>query len=120
MPYFFDTYALVEIANGNKNYSMFLSENITISILNLGELYLINLREFGRDAALGLINKFKFQILEITQDVVIEAMEFKNKCNKREYSWTDCIGYALSKKHKIKFLTGDMQFKDMENAEFVK
>ena len=120
MPYFFDTYALVEIANGNKNYDSFFGENITISILNLGELYLINLREFGKNTALGIINKFRFQMLEITKDAVIEAMDFKNKHNKREYSWADCIGYALSKKHKIRFLTGDMQFKDIENVEFVK
>ena len=120
MPYFFDTYALVEIINGKRNYSGFSDEKIIVSMLNIGELYLVNLREIGKEYAYNLIKKFKFQVLEISQDVVIDAMNFKNKHNKREFSWPDCIGYALSRKHKLKFLTGDRQFEDMENVEFVK
>jgi uncharacterized protein len=120
MPYFFDTYALVEIINGNEGYNKFVNESVIVSILNIGELYLVNLGEFDKEHALNLINKFKFQSREITKDVIIYAMDFKNKYNKRDYSWADCIGYALSKKHKIKFLTGDKQFENMENVEFVK
>lgn len=120
MPYFFGTYALVEIANGNEKYKKFESESMIVSILNIGELYLVNLREFDKEHALNLTNRFRFQLLEITKDVMIDAMDFKNRYNKREYSWADCIGYALSKKHNLKFLTGDEQFENMENVEFVK
>ena len=120
MPYFFDTYALVEIANGNETYRKFENESMIVSILNIGELYLVTLMEFDKEHALNLINRFKFQLLEITEDVMIDAMDFKNRYNKREYSWADCIGYALSKKHNIQFLTGDEQFESMENVEFIK
>ena len=49
-----------------------------------------------------------------------EANELKLKINRRDVSYVDCLGYTLAKKLGVKFLTGDEQFKDMENVEFVK
>ena len=39
---------------------------------------------------------------------------------KRNVSMTDCIGYILSKQLGIKFLTGDKEFENFPNVEFVK
>ena len=33
---------------------------------------------------------------------------------------TDCVGYVVAKRVGVKFLTGDREFKDMPNVEFVK
>ena len=33
---------------------------------------------------------------------------------------TDCIGYIMAKKLNIKFLTGDKEFENFLNVEFVK
>ena len=33
---------------------------------------------------------------------------------------TDCIGYILAKNIGIKFLTGDKEFENLDNVEFVK
>ena len=45
-------------------------------------------------------------------------MNFKIK-NKR-LSIPDAIGYIISKKLGVKFLTGDNDFKNLSNVEFVK
>ena len=37
--YFFDTYAIIEIINGNKDYETFKNQKIVTSTLNIGELY---------------------------------------------------------------------------------
>ena len=38
---------------------------------------------------------------------------------KFDLSYADCLGYVISKKLNIRFLTGDKQFKDLPNVEFV-
>ena len=39
---------------------------------------------------------------------------------KKRISFIGGIGYLLAKKRNAKFLTGDEQFKDFDNVEFVK
>ena len=39
---------------------------------------------------------------------------------KRKLSYVDCLGYILAGMNGAKFLTGDNQFKDLQNVEFVK
>ena len=51
-------------------------------------------------------------------DFLIGKLRLKHK--KRDLSMTDCIGYAIAKRLGIKFLTGDKEFKDFENVEFIK
>ncbi|MBU0958442.1 MAG: hypothetical protein KKB31_00715, partial [Nanoarchaeota archaeon] len=53
-------------------------------------------------------------------DTTINATKFKFKNRKDGLSYTDCIGYILSKELGIKFLTGDKKFKNKSNVEFVK
>ena len=38
----------------------------------------------------------------------------------KHMSFPDVIGYVVAKRLGIKFLTGDNDFKDMKNVEFVK
>ena len=45
--YFMDTYALIEITKGNKNYEKFIDMPLSTSVLNLYELYYILLRDFN-------------------------------------------------------------------------
>jgi len=33
---------------------------------------------------------------------------------------TDCIGYVIAERNKMRFLTGDEKFKNKKNVEFVK
>lgn len=54
---------------------------------------------------------------------VREAMNLRlhfRTTRKLKLSYADALGYHLSLKHKIKFLTGDREFEELENVEYVK
>ena len=119
--YFFDTYALFEIFHENKNYLPY-AKNISLitTKLNLMELHYSILRLYGKEKAEKAFNFFNEFCLEIEDEIIKNANEFRLKNYRRDLSYIDCIGYILAKKFNAKFLTGDIQFKDFENVEFVK
>ena len=119
--FFFDTYAIFEIAKGSKNYENYINDvGIATTKLNLMELYYKLLTNFGIDAAEFFYNKYRQFAVDVPDNLIKIAMIFRAKHKKRDLSYVDCIGYVLALEHKIKFLTGDGQFENMENVEFVK
>lgn len=52
--------------------------------------------------------------------IITEAMELRNKWKRLNVSSTDCISYVMAQHLGIRFLTGDKQFKDKANVEFVR
>ncbi len=118
--YFFDTYAFFEIIHKNKNYKNYLKSGIITTNLNLIELHYNLLRVYGGKIAEKAYERFKPFCIKISDEVIKEANKFKLLHKKRKVSHVDCIGYILAKKNGVKFLTGDKEFKDMANVEFVK
>lgn len=119
--FFFDTYALFEITRGNKNFVPYLKDiGIVTSRLNLMELYyrLVNLD--GIDKAEFYFEKFRKFCIEIDDKILKKAMIFRVQQKRKDLSYVDCIGYIFAKYAGMKFLTGDIQFKDFENVEYVK
>lgn len=86
------------------------------------ELYYKSLRDFGKKLADKFYARFLDYAIDFDDGIIKEAMEFRlNMKNKgKDLSYTDCIGYILAKKKKVKFLTGDKEFKNLPNVEFVK
>ena len=62
---------------------------------------------------------YKFAI-DFDEEVIKQAAKMKYVLNNRKLSMADCIGYIVSKQLGIKFLTGDKEFADMKDVEFVK
>lgn len=120
MTYFHDTYAIIELMEGNLSYSQFRDFKVTTSILNVGEVYTIFLRNEGKSKADLWFENFTFDLVDITPQVIVEAAYFRYINRKKDLSITDAVGYTLSLKHNLKFLTGDRQFENMPNVEFVK
>jgi uncharacterized protein len=119
--YFFDTYAFFEILRGNQSYEKYSKDiSIITTRLNLMELHNGLLIQHGKEVAEIYYRKYLEFAAEINDDVIMEASELKAKYNKRNISYIDCIGYVISKHMNIKFLTGDKQFADMDNVEYVK
>ena len=119
--FFYDTYALFEIFKGNKNYLDYISEiGIVTTKLNLMELYYGLLTEFGIDVAEFYYSKYREFCADASDTVIKTAMQFRAQHKKRNLSYIDCVGYIFADEMKIKFLTGDKEFKDMPNVEFVK
>lgn len=119
MPYFFDTYALIEIIKSNKNYLPYCEEEIFTSLLNLGELYYALLIQFGEHTAEEWRKKLEGSYLAVTEDVIVKAMVFKSLHKPKKFSFVDCISYSLARENNMVFLTGDKEFSDIEGVEFV-
>lgn len=118
--YFFDAYAIIEITKNNPNYIRFLEEPVTTTRFNLVELLHITLVEHGKDAAKKAFEKFKNTALEVSDEILLKAMEFRLKNKGKGLSYVDCIGYVFALENKLKFLTGDRAFEKMDNVEFVR
>ncbi len=117
---FFDTYALYKIYEGDNNYSKYSEYKIVITKLNLFEIYLAILRDHGEEDADKLFNSYYNLVRDFDENVIKQAAKLKNRLNKRNISMTDCIGYIFAKQLGIKFLTGDKEFENLDNVEFVK
>ena len=120
MTYFFDSYAILELAEGNPSYNEYQGIEIVTSVLNIGEICQIILRKQGKESADNWFKKINFKLLEITPEIIVEAVYFRYLNKKNDISLPDAVGYTLSLKHNLKFLTGDRQFENMPNVEFVK
>ncbi|MEK6962989.1 MAG: PIN domain-containing protein [Nanoarchaeota archaeon] len=116
---FFDTYALIELLKGSKNYIQYSNNEIITSMLNLIEFdyYCIKHNRKDRKTLYQYLKEF---CIPIDDDTILKANEFKFKNKQKGISSVDSVGYWLAKKNNIKFLTGDMAFKDLPHVEFVK
>lgn len=117
---FFDSYAILEIIQGNEEYKKFGESIFTTNTLNLAEVFYSLLREINIETANEIINKLDFEFMEISEEIALESAMFRYKNKSRNLSYADCIGYITALKNNMKFLTGDKEFKDMENVVFVK
>ncbi|MBS3086491.1 PIN domain-containing protein [Candidatus Pacearchaeota archaeon] len=118
--FFFDTYAFYKIYEGSESYKIYGDSKIITSKLNLFEIYLALLREYGETDADKFFNIYYKFVKEFDDKVIKEAAKLKNQLNKRNVSMTDCIGYCFAKQLGVKFLTGDNEFENLDNVEFVK
>ncbi len=116
--YFFDTYAFFEIINGNPNYKKYEEANVITTIFNLAELNYGLKKEKNEKIADEITEKYRIFLVDVSLDEVKEAMNLKIK--NKQLSIPDVIGYIIALKHNASFLTGDKEFKDMQNVEFVK
>lgn len=119
--YFFDTYAFYEILDGNTNYQNYKKAvSIVTTRLNLMELHYGLLLNYGKEYADLCYNELLKFVVEISDDIIKLANNFRVLYKDRKMSYVDCIGYTIARSRNIKFLTGDKQFKDLDNVEFVK
>lgn len=120
MSYFLDTYALIEIAKGNKKFEEFLQKELFTSIFNLYEFYFVLLRDFNEEIAKEFFYQFKSRIIQIRDEHIFKASRFKLDKVKKELSYADCLGYVMALEYGLRFLTGDKEFENLDNVEFVK
>jgi predicted nucleic acid-binding protein len=119
--FFFDTYAFFEMIHGNPNYDNYKKDIAIITTkLNLMELHYGLLLSFGKEIADYYFDFYSKFAVEIPNDIIKLANYFKKVMKNRNVSYIDCIGYTLAKSRNILFLTGDKQFRDLDNVEFVK
>jgi len=122
--YYADTYALVEILRGSSAYERYAGEELVTSEFNLLELAYALTRDYGREKAvevLRIVQAF-VTIVQPTDEDYAEASALRIELKKQDknLSLIDALGYVLAKRLRILFLTGDREFKDLDNVEYVK
>ena len=88
---------------------------LLMSSVNFGEVYYIVLRECGHEKAHEIekiIMTLPIEIVDVDIHLAREAARFKAA---HKISYADCFAAALAKLHKGEIITGDKEFKAVEN-----
>ena len=122
--YYADTYALVEILRGSSAYERYAGEELVTSEFNLLELAYALTRDYGREKAVEVLKIVRafVTIVQTTDEDYAEASALRIELKKQDknLSLIDALGYVLAKRLRILFLTGDREFKDLDNVEYIK
>lgn len=117
--FFFDSYALLEIFKGNNKFEAYKSCTSVTTYFHLFELFYNLRKEYEANFILPFFNRLQGSCIDLDFSWIVEASEFRLKNKKFDLSYADCLGYTISKKLNIKFLTGDSKFREVTNVEFV-
>ena len=88
---------------------------LLMTTVNFGEVYYIVLRECGPDRAREIekiINTLPIEIIDVDLEIAREAGRFKAT---KKISYADCFAAALTKLHNGELVTGDKEFKAVED-----
>lgn len=119
--FFYDSYPIIEYISANDHFFSYFEEHEgVITLLNLLEVYYVVLKDLGKAKAEIAFNMLYPLIVEPSKETIKRAMEFRLLHKKSDLSYADCLGYQIARERRIKFLTGDRAFKDMENVELVR
>lgn len=122
-PFIFDSHALLKLFQKEKGYEKIvrLLEEIGktgatkfLNVINLGEIIYSTKRDFGDQKKLEVlanIERLGFTILEVPRDLVYQAAEYKAEYS---ISYADCFALASAIEHKATIVTGDPEFKKVE------
>ena len=121
--YFADSYALIEMLKGNENYRSFESERLITTEFNICEVGFAVCRNYPTKASPVLKTVRKMVSLQATcdEDYCSGAARRKEASGQgKKLSTIDCVGYSVANRLDIPFLTGDREFADMDNVQFVR
>lgn len=116
--YCLDTYALIEIAEGNPKFSFLIKEDIIIPSTTLAEFYWILLRNKNEEAEY-YIEKLRNFSVDVQKKILLKAQKFRYLNKKKDLSFFNCVGYIFSRENNYIFVTGDKEFKNIEWVKFI-
>lgn len=88
---------------------------LLLSVVNWGEVYYVIARAAGQsvaEEALKTVDTLPIEIVPIDREIAKIAAEFKST---RKMSYADCFAAALAKLKKADLVTGDKEFKEVED-----
>jgi ribonuclease VapC len=121
--YVLDSYAMIayfEDEAGADRVAQVLKELIKgqakgfMSVVNWGELYYNTMREQGvseADKVILQLDKFPIQIVDVNKELAYEAAKLKGEFR---IAYADCFAVALSVKLNADLVTGDPDFKKLQ------
>lgn len=88
--------------------------NLLLSVVNWGEVFYIVHREYGPSKAqqvADVIDTLPIEIIPADLELTRQAAVFKAK---HKMSYADCFAAALAKLRRAELITGDKEFKELE------
>ena len=88
---------------------------VFMSIVNVGEVWYITAREISEEDADTMVKEMRdlrIQFEDANWEITLEAARFKSK---QKMSYTDCYAAALAKIKGANLITGDIEFKAVED-----
>jgi len=86
-----------------------------MSVINWGEIYYNTLREQGVEIAekvIGQLKQYPIELVDADQKLTYEAAKLKGR---HKIAYADCFAAALSRRLKAVVVTGDPEFKKLED-----
>lgn len=86
-----------------------------MSVINWGEIYYNTLREQGVEIAekvIGQLKQYPIELVDADQKLTYEAAKLKGRY---KIAYTDCFAAALSHRLKAVVVTGDPEFKKLDD-----
>ena len=122
--YVLDSYALLAYAENEKGAdevgdilkkALEDKAELFLCVVNWGEMYYIALREGGKERSELYKNtfaKYPITIVEANKELTLQAAEYKAF---HKISYADAFAAALAKMKKAQLITGDKEFRALEN-----
>ncbi|MEK6934846.1 MAG: PIN domain-containing protein [Nanoarchaeota archaeon] len=114
-----DTYALIEIAEGNPKFSFLLKGEFIIPSTTLAEFYWVLLRDKGNEEANYWIERLMNSSTNVLTKTLVKAQNFRYLNKKKDISFFDCVGYIFAQENNYLFVTGDKEFKNLSGVKFI-
>ena len=121
LTFFFDSYALIEIYEKNVKFEKYTKANVVTTYFQVYEVYYSLIRNgYSEEEIKDFFEFLQSLCIELDYDWIPKSVKFRRENKNYNLSYSDCLGYIISKDLGIKFLTGDKEFKELPNVEFVK
>ena len=69
-PFFFDSYAIVELIQANQNYELYKEEPVTITLFNLAEIYWYALLRLDARIAATIYERFRSCVMDVDDETL--------------------------------------------------
>ncbi|MBI3859222.1 MAG: type II toxin-antitoxin system VapC family toxin [Thaumarchaeota archaeon] len=120
--FFYDSYAVLAFTSGNQAYKEYFEKNDgVLTKLNLLEVFYRSLEQFDSKAASDILDTFSKYLIDFGLEDIAGSMKTRLELKRagRNISYADALGYFLSRKLAIRFLTGDKTFRGLSGVEYV-
>jgi predicted nucleic acid-binding protein len=114
-----DTYALIEINNGNPKFTHLLNQQVIIPDIIFAEFYGMLYKKYDLKTAEYWHRKLSSLCRPVPREILLKATLYRINNKKQQLSFFDCIGYIFAREHNMLFVTGDKEFKKKEGVEFI-
>jgi hypothetical protein len=121
--YFYDSYALIEMARGNPRYLRYRRGEGVTSKLNLLEAFYVLLQEGAEDLASICFEGHARDAIDFPIVLIPLAARFRyhrRGATGRRFSYADALGYTYARATGYSFLTGAHEFENFAGVEFVR